>query len=52
MSRTDRAAAEMSHESIEIIDTVKALIELYKSAFGEDWGNSFKQTVRVNVPDS
>ncbi|MGA9509158.1 MAG: hypothetical protein WBV55_11100 [Candidatus Sulfotelmatobacter sp.] len=33
----------------EIVDTTKALIELYKSAFGDNWENVFSQTVRVNV---
>jgi hypothetical protein len=34
----------------EIVDTTKALIELYKSAFGSQWADVFIATVRTSLP--
>lgn len=48
MPKTERAA-KTSHQSKEVIDTVKALIEVYKSAFDDSWDNAFTATVRVEV---
>jgi hypothetical protein len=42
-----RDRAETTHESKELIDTIKALIELYKSAFGDQWQSVFGATVKV-----
>jgi hypothetical protein len=47
MSSRDRKAPQ--HEDKEKIDTMKALIEVYKSAFGDDWKNVYISTVRVNI---
>lgn len=55
MSR-DRVSGTVSqsiqHPNKELIDTTKALIELYKSAFGDQWENVFGQTVKVAVSSS
>lgn len=37
------------HECKELVDTVKALIEVYESAFGDRWESVFTMTVRVTV---
>jgi hypothetical protein len=33
----------------EVVETAKALIELYKSAFGEQWEAAFNSTVRIEL---
>lgn len=38
---------ESDHRKKETVDTVKALIEVYKSAFGETWMEVFQTTVKV-----
>jgi hypothetical protein len=43
-----RDRAETTHENRELIDTTKALIEIYKSAFGDDFKNVFVATVRLD----
>ncbi len=40
---------EVTHEHKEAIDTVKALLEVYKSAFGDQWQSVFGATVRVDI---
>lgn len=37
------------HENKQLVDTVKALIALYKSAFGDDWKQVYTTTVRTNL---
>ncbi len=37
------------HPNQETVDTVKALIEVYKSAFGDRWEGVFSPTVKVGV---
>ena len=34
-----------------VLDTTKALIELYKSAFGNRWKETFSETVVVGIGD-
>jgi hypothetical protein len=45
----NRDRAQSSQENKQVTDTAKALIDLYKSAFGDNWQNVFSQTVRVEV---
>jgi hypothetical protein len=42
-----RDRAETTHENKEVVDTTKALIEIYKSAFGDEWGRIFQATVSI-----
>ena len=44
----DRASSHPS-EDRRIVETVKALIEVYQSAFGERWSAVFIETVRVEI---
>ena len=44
-----RDRVESSQENKQITDTAKALIVIYKSAFGKNWIEVFKQTVRIEV---
>jgi hypothetical protein len=37
------------HVNKELVDTMKALIEVYKSAFGKNWESMFSATVRIEV---
>jgi hypothetical protein len=39
------------HRNKEVVDTVKALIEVYKSAFGDGWQNAWMSTVRLSDHD-
>ena len=38
-----------SREDRRVVDTTKALIELYKSAFGTEWELVFRETVKVSL---
>lgn len=44
-----RDRAETTHENNEFIDTTKALIEAYKSAFGNGWERVFQETVSIDL---
>ena len=43
----DRAESKMADQ--RIVETAKALIEIYKSAFAEDWESVYRETVRLNL---
>ena len=43
---------ESDHSNKETVDTLKALIELYKSAFGDRAEQVFASTVKVEVSGS
>jgi hypothetical protein len=45
----DRSKEKSGHENKQLVDTVKALIALYKSAFGNDWKQAYTATVRTNL---
>jgi hypothetical protein len=40
---------QRNHSNHETVDTAKALIELYKSAFGDNWQTVFTATVKVAI---
>jgi hypothetical protein len=44
-----RSSEKTTHENNELVDTVKALIALYKSAFGDEWRNIYLATVHVSL---
>ena len=45
----DRDRVKTAHANKEIVDTTKALIEIYKSAFGDQWQTAFSATVRLSI---
>lgn len=51
MRESEGRDRESSYESRELVDTTKALIELYKSAFGDRWEHAFTETVVVGIGD-
>jgi hypothetical protein len=54
MSRSDKRGKVHEPDPLnnrETVDTTKALIELYKSAFGERWKEFFSETVVVGIGD-
>jgi hypothetical protein len=34
---------------LRVVETVKALIEVYRSAFAKEWVSAFSQTVKVQI---
>ena len=48
-NKVSRDRTEPSHENKELVDTTKALIEVYKSAFGDRWGEYFIETVVLDI---
>jgi hypothetical protein len=44
-----RGEANTQYENKQLVDTVKALIEVYKSAFGNRWKAVFIKTVAVGI---
>ena len=46
---SSRNREKTEHENKQLLDTVKALIALYKSAFGDDWKQVYTTTVRTNL---
>lgn len=46
--KNSRDRAE-EYENRELVATTKALIALYKSAFGESWEQIFRETVRLSL---
>jgi hypothetical protein len=49
MSESGSDRAKLSQENRQVTDTLKALIEVYKSAFGEHWAAVFKETVKLSI---
>ncbi len=49
---SSKVSEDIKYHNKQLVDTTKALIELYKSAFGDQWENVFGQTVRVAVSSS
>jgi hypothetical protein len=45
----DRAKNEIALQDKRVVETAKALIELYKSAFGDEWKNRFGETIRLRL---
>lgn len=43
------AVTESGSADRRIIETAEALIELYKSHFGENWRSAFEQSVTLTV---
>ncbi len=48
MSR-DRVSQTNQYKDKELTDTTKALIEIYKSAFGEQWRSVFSASVQISL---
>lgn len=48
----NKEGAQLTAANKEVVDTTKALIDLYKSAFGDNWELNFNQTVKVDISSS
>jgi hypothetical protein len=44
-----RDRVECQYVEREIVETTKALVDLYKSAFGDEWIGVFTATVNVSL---
>jgi hypothetical protein len=49
MSEHRDRANKSTLENSQMVDTVKALIEIYKSAFGREWEQAFRETVTLSL---
>jgi hypothetical protein len=52
MQATKKAKDDAPQQDPVVIDTTRALIDLYKEQFGDMWQDYYQKTVTISVPSN